>query len=308
MSTFDTPILLLIFNRPDHTAKVFARIREVKPRYLFVAADGPRPMRPEDAEKCLIVRELVTNGVDWECELKTLFRDKNLGCGHGPADAISWFFNEVEAGIILEDDCLASHSFFKFCEILLKEYKDDSQVLAISGFNYFGEWRKKEIDYFFSDGGNWGWASWRRAWHLFDFNMATWQTANEDTKERILQFYPDFENLYHKIVDQNYDAWDIQWHYARLYHNGFSITPSVNLVQNIGFDEQASHTKKSFSSFAKLKAIDISVSRKLKRPSEKKMDLNFRNALIALLNSREKDDSVVIPFRKILRWIWKKIE
>ncbi|MBA4056200.1 MAG: nucleotide-diphospho-sugar transferase, partial [Marivirga sp.] len=161
----ETPVLLLIFNRPDTTRRVFEAIRKARPKRLFVAADGPRQHKPEDADRCAKARKIATD-VDWECEVKTFFRDTNVGCGRGPSGGISWFFEHVDEGIILEDDCLPSPLFFRFCAELLERYRDDKRVMEIGGNTFMDEAnRDKEYSYYFSSHNNiWGWATWKRAW------------------------------------------------------------------------------------------------------------------------------------------------
>ena len=166
---FDVPILFLVYNRPDTTATVFEEIRKQKPKQLFVAADGPRTDMPGDAEKCKNTRELVMNGIDWECETKTLFRDNNLGCGLAVSNAITWFFKNVEEGIILEDGTLPDQSFFTYCKVLLEKYRYDDKLKMISGNNFQqGKWRGDGSYYFSAYSHIWGWASWRRTWKEYD--------------------------------------------------------------------------------------------------------------------------------------------
>ena len=136
MNTFSTPILFLIFNRPDVTKCVFEEIRKQKPQYLYLAADGPRANKPGEYEKCILAREVVLEGIDWNCELKTLYRDENLGCGKAVSEAITWFFEHVEEGIILEDDCLPNNSFFTFCSELLDRFRTTDKIMHISGNNF----------------------------------------------------------------------------------------------------------------------------------------------------------------------------
>ena len=152
---FNTPVLLIIFNRPLHTQKIFDQIKKIKPKHLFIVGDGPRPHRPDDIQKCAATRKIIEQ-IDWDCKLRTLFRNENRGCGHGPAEAISWFFEHVEAGIILEDDCLPDISFFPFCELLLKEYKNDSNIFLISGTNPLQKWKENKSVYFEAKFG-WTW-------------------------------------------------------------------------------------------------------------------------------------------------------
>ena len=146
---FNTPILFLIFNRPDLTKQVFDKIREIKPLHLFIAADGPRGDKYEDQELCRKTKEIVSL-IDWECEIKTLFRDENLGCGRAVSEAISWFFEHVEEGIILEDDCLPSSTFFNYCEILLEKYRWDNNIMHIGGTNFQNGIKRGNADYYFS--------------------------------------------------------------------------------------------------------------------------------------------------------------
>src|SRR5687767_5193193 len=133
------PVLFIIFNRPETTKEVFEAIRKAHPKQLFVAADGPRIDKAGEKERCEEARRIATN-VDWDCEIKTLFHDEDIGCGRGPAQAITWFFDHVEQGIILEDDCLPSQSFFRFCEELLQKHADEDKIQAISGTNLLSEW------------------------------------------------------------------------------------------------------------------------------------------------------------------------
>ena len=249
MKSFDIPILLLVFNRPKLTKIVLNRIREKRPKYLFIAADGPRKNQPEDAQKCSEVREIVDELIDWPCEVKTLYRDENLGCRNAVSSAINWFFQEVEMGIIIEDDVLPDLNFFHYAKNLLEIYKDDERIMMISGFNHFGKWNEKKQPYHFVFyGGVWGWATWRRAWKKYDIDMTAWSEPNiKDIISGNLgipQAYliEDFETLsqcYKGLID----TWDYQWRFTRFYQNGLTIVPSQNLVKNIGFGKEATHTR-----------------------------------------------------------------
>ena len=248
---FSTPVLLIIFNRPDTTRRVFEAIRNARPKKLFIAADGPRENKPGEMEKCLEVRKIVSV-VDWECDVKTLFRDKNVGCGRGPAGAMSWFFSQVEEGIILEDDCLPSPDFFRFCASLLERYRNDTRVMQIGGINLVApEDRDDEYSYSFSNHNYiWGWATWRRAWNLFRFNMDYYDVITE--KKYHSHYYKSKdEEVYFKFVfDQTYSniehtsVWDYQWQYSRMLQAGLSIVPCRNLVINLGYGADATHTNK----------------------------------------------------------------
>ncbi len=157
-SLFNTPVLFIIFNRPETEKRVFEQIRKIKPKYLFVAADGPRKNRSDDAENCEAARKVVDENVDWPCEVKKLYRNENLGCKLAVSGAIDWFFSNVEMGIILEDDCLPDLSFFKYCEELLNKYLGDNNVMMVSGFNYLGQFCFSRNSYIYSNIGSiWGW-------------------------------------------------------------------------------------------------------------------------------------------------------
>lgn len=243
---FETPILFLIFNRPDTTQQVFNRIREIKPKYLFVAADGPRHTRPAEDKICQETRDIIKK-IDWNCEVKTLFRENNLGCGKAVSNAITWFFYQVEQGIILEDDCLPDLSFFPYCEELLKKYEHNDQVMLIGGNNFQDGILRGEASYYFSQYPHiWGWASWRRAWKNYEFKI-------DDLKEIIINKKLDhvfqtrmekkyWEKILFKTLKKQINTWDYQWAYAIWKNRGISITPNVNLVVNLGLNNNSSHT------------------------------------------------------------------
>ncbi len=242
-----TPVALIIFNRPANTARVLEAISQAKPKQLLVIADGPRVTHPDDIEKCAATRA-VLNRVDWDCQVLTNFSDINLGCGLRPATGISWVFDTVEEAIILEDDCLPHPTFFPYCEELLARYREDERVMMIGGINFLHEMRSPIQSYHFSRfGSSWGWASWRRAWRHFDYKMKLWPVVSE---AKILdQMFPDpvhcrywqekFQHVYESNAD---DIWDYQWLLACWINSGYRIFPEVNLVSNIGFGKDATHT------------------------------------------------------------------
>ena len=244
----DTPVLLIIFNRPEQTRRVFESIRAVRPIRLYVAADGPRNDHPSDLESCSEARGIV-DLVDWECEVKTLFQKSNLNCGKGPAAAISWLFENEEYGIILEDDCVASQSFFYYCQELLLRYRYDDRVMEISGTNPLGRYRLNGYTYYFAKyGSSWGWASWRRAWQHFDYNLSLYSKMREEGfLDNMFDWWINkqyFYNIYNNTIKdlESIDWWDYQWEFARFINSGLTIVPRTNLVQNIGFGDHATHT------------------------------------------------------------------
>lgn len=246
--SLSTPILFLIFNRLDTTKKVFSKIRQVQPLRLYIAADGYRTECQDEAEKVQEIRDYVINEIDWDCEVKTLFREQNLGCRIAVSTAIDWFFYHEPEGIILEDDCLPTQSFFAFCQTLLEYYRNDKRVMHISGNNFQLGNCTTNYSYFFSKyGGSWGWASWRRAWKYFDLDMQTWSEFKE---MKAIDFICDewsekmyWTNIFERTAQGIPNTvWDYQWLYARWTQSDLSIVPAVNLVSNIGFNSEATHT------------------------------------------------------------------
>ncbi len=263
MSEFklNVPVLFLIFNRPDTTQRVFNEIRKAAPPKLFVSADGPRENKPGEFEKCQATRDIIKH-VDWDCEVFTNFRDKNSGCKIAVSSGISWFYENVEEGIILEDDCLPCLSFFRFCEELLEKYRDDERIMQIGGTNLLNGWQRDDSSYYFSQyGAIWGWASWRRAWKHYDVNMKLWPEVKAKKMffdwfdhKREIQFWL---NIYDKVYLGQIDTWDYQWDFAKRINLGLGIVPKVNLVSNIGFREDATHTKDKKHAFAELECLNI---------------------------------------------------
>lgn len=241
-----TPILFLIFNRPETTARVFAEIKKAVPKKLFIAADGPRASKPGEAERCQAARDIIKQ-IDWDCEIKTLFREKNLGCKKAVSSALNWFFENVEEGIILEDDCLPHQSFFQYCQELLAYYRNDERIMHISGNNFQNNIVRGDGSYYFSRFSHiWGWASWRRAWAHYDVEMKTWpsflaqnQIVNVFENKNAQKY---FLNALQSVFAGKIDTWDYQWNYALWSQNGLATLPNKNLVSNIGFGQNATHT------------------------------------------------------------------
>lgn len=243
---FDTPILFIVFNRPEFTMRVFQEIKKQKPKTLFIAADGPRKNNEEDGLKCKLTREKVLSAIDWDCEVKTLFRDSNQGCGKAVSGAIDWFFQNVEKGIILEDDCLPNRSFFNFCENLLDRYKENDEIFAISGVNFQDKTIGK-ASYFFSKYLYvWGWATWRRAWDNYDFSLSGLESFKKKEKIKRIDKRENFRKYWHsifeRVANREIDSWDYQLVFSSWNSDGMTIVPNKNLVSNIGFGREATHT------------------------------------------------------------------
>ena len=245
----NTAVLFLVFNRLDTTKQVFEAIRQAQPPRLYVAADGARETIEGEAKKTQTVRDYIMNSIDWKCEVKTLFRDKNLGCKYAVSGAIDWFFENEEMGIILEDDCLPSQSFFWFCEELLQKYKDDMRVWQISGYNLLENKIKFDASYIFSRyGGIWGWASWKNRWCYYDVEMNGWSSLMNKTKWIDKVTYSKSEarvrvKQFDSITKNRFNTWDYQWVYIKLLKFGLNIIPKTNMIKNLGFDNRGTHTK-----------------------------------------------------------------
>jgi len=240
-----SPVAFLIFNRPDTTERVFAEIARAKPRKLLVVADGPRPDRPGEAEKCAAARAVIER-VDWDCELLKNYSEVNLGCKVRVSSGLDWVFDTVEEAIILEDDCLPNLTFFRFCDEMLDRYRDDTRIMQICGTNYFKGWRRSANSYYFSKYGPiWGWASWRRAWKYYDVDMKLWpevklQNVHYDFSDSDTEV--EFRvSLYDQLYAGEVNTWDYQWTFAKLINSGLSVTPNINLISNIGFGEDCTH-------------------------------------------------------------------
>jgi hypothetical protein len=237
-----SPVLLIIFNRPDTTAQVFEAIRKAKPGKLYVSADAPRPGNEKDSVDCEATRKIVLK-VDWECDVHYRFLDQNLGCGYGPASAISWAFENEDRLIVLEDDCVPSLPFFDYCYHCLERFCDDERVWLVSGRSHHEDSPHfQNQDYIFSHYGHtWGWATWKRCWDHFDIDMKKWDRFHAQGGF-LNSYYSEkegkFQNsLFAKLsTEENISshAWDYQWLLAIQANGGLSITPSKNLIHNIG--------------------------------------------------------------------------
>jgi hypothetical protein len=254
-----TPVIFFIFNRPAHTARVFETIAHAAPEKLFIISDAPREGNHTDVERSAEVRKIVDR-INWRCEVIRDYSDVNLGCGRRIASGLQWAFSQTEEAIILEDDTLPSSSFFPFCEELLEHYRDDDRIMHISGNNYCAPKFRSADSYHFSRYGHiWGWATWRRAFAHYDFEMKQWPQMRDTNW--LLDLLGDklaadwrrdcFDNA-HTNDRSIYDSWDVQLTYSMWLKNGLSVTPNVNLVTNIGWDETATRTHPNDSAISKL--------------------------------------------------------
>lgn len=271
------PVLLIWFNRPDLATQILDRVRLARPTRLYIAVDGARdPERhPKDVELTRRCKELAA-AVDWPCEVRTRFSGVNQGCGRGPSNAITWFFSQEDYGIILEDDCLPDPSFFPYCAELLARHAEHEEVMHINGNNFAPE-NPESIYEGYSYGfaryaQAWGWASWARAWKHFDYEVAG---IHEDSPEVFasagldrLRQQAHRERVISTLSEHRHDVWDYQWQYSVLRRKGLCISPAVNLISNLGFGDDATHTKNAeqYVSFADTGSMEFP----LKGPPERK--------------------------------------
>lgn len=246
MKRFDVPVLFCTFNRLECTKQVFERIREVKPAKLYLVSDGSRENVVGEAEKVCAVRKYLEDHIDWECQVYKNFADKNMGCGKRMSSGISWAFEHEEKLIIIEDDCLIDLSFFRYCKELLELYKDNEKIMLIGGSNSVGE-IEGESSYFFSPYvENWGWATWKRTWEQYDYDISDWEGREipESMKavmnEKAIEHY---SHLFDLVYEHKLDTWDYQLQYLVFQKGALTTVPRKCLVKNIGFGTDATHTK-----------------------------------------------------------------
>ncbi|HEX8475893.1 MAG TPA: hypothetical protein VF666_17840 [Pyrinomonadaceae bacterium] len=260
----NTPVAFLIFNRPDTTSKVFDEIRRARPRRLLVVADGAR--NEAEAERCAETRAVIER-VDWDCEVLTNFADANMGCRRRISTGLDWVFEHCEEAIILEDDCVPHPTFFPFCAELLERYRDDQRVGMICGNNFQRGQRRTPYSYYFSRHVTvWGWASWRRAWRHYDVEMRLWPQLRETSWLADMLVNPVMAKYWQETFDRTHDGeidtWDFQLFFSWWAQNALAITPDVNLISNIGFGHDATHTRDVLGTMAELpvEAVELPLS------------------------------------------------
>jgi len=247
MKPLVTPVALIVFNRPETTRRVFAAIAAARPSRLMLIADGPRAERPGEIERCEEVRKIVT-AVDWPCEVLTNFAAENMGCRRRVISGLNWVFSQVEEAIILEDDCLPDPSFFPFCSEMLERYRDQCQIGMVAGFNSLDEDYPFDCSYFFTSAVPiWGWATWRRSWQKYDEHLQNWPELKRSGVLNLRLPSQRMSTYWTRVFDSMYEGtgpntWDYQWTYTCWTQNWLNILPAKNLVENIGFGKDATHT------------------------------------------------------------------
>ncbi|WP_193194344.1 glycosyltransferase family 2 protein [Nostoc sp. MG11] len=288
------PVVFIIFKRPNTTEKVFEAIRQAKPPKLFVIADGPRADRPGEAEKCKATRAIIER-VDWNCEVITNYSDINLGCRLRVSSGLDWVFTQVEEAIILEDDCLPHPTFFQFCDELLDKYRDDNRIMVVAGNNFqYGRVRNQDSYYFSRYNHCWGWATWRRAWQHYDHEMKLWPKIRDEDWLKDILLDPSavkfWQNIFQYTYEEKINSWAYAWTFSCWIQNGLSILPNVNIVSNIGYSLEATHTVKNYNDFANMpvKALDFPLQHPLFMIRNSQADLftqrnNFYDSRISII-------------------------
>ncbi len=260
MQNISTPIAFFIFNRPEVTRIVFEEIAKTRPPLLLVIADGPRVNKAGEANLCALTRQIIES-VDWECRVLKNYSDNNLGCKRRISSGLDWVFENVEEAIILEDDCLPNPSFFRFCEELLERYRNSTQIGMISGDNFIEDKLKISDSYYFSKYPHiWGWATWGRAWKNYDVNLDRWKKNRTPNWLRGILGSADEVNFWSKgfdsIISGKLDTWDYQWVFTCLDRKMLCVMPKINLISNIGFGSDATHTTGN-SIFSNMESYDL---------------------------------------------------
>lgn len=245
MYSVKSPILFLVFNRPKETQKVFDAIRKSKPKKLYIAADGPR-LNDKDVVLCNKTKDIVKN-IDWDCEIETLYRDENLGCKNAVSQAITWFFENEEEGIILEDDCVPNYDFFRFCDDRLEQYRDDNRIGHICGCNFQDNINRGDADYYYSNLTHvWGWASWRRVWADYDVKLTNLEIAQENDFLSKVTDNKKIKNFIYNSLSKTkrglINTWDYQYFFSNTINGYLSVIPNNNMIINVGFNNDGTHT------------------------------------------------------------------
>lgn len=259
------PVLILAYRRPDLVSEVMAAVADARPSQLFLACDGPHPDRPGEGELVAATRQAMEGAITWECEVRTRYSPVHQGCRRGVESAISWFFRHVKEGIILEDDCIPHPDFFSYCAELLERYRHDARVMHVSGDGSIPHpGASPDASYVFSaEALVWGWATWRRAWERYDADLNHWSQMRTSLAERLAVFRRRpatrwwSEVLDSLFFDNKPDSWAYRWSFSVMLKRGLCIIPAVNLVSNVGFREDSTHTFSPTSRRANAPALGL---------------------------------------------------
>lgn len=302
--SFSTPVVLIIYRRPQHTQQVFDQIARIKPEQLFVIADGAHPDRPEEVSLCQQTRDII-NQVDWQCDVHTNYAESNMGLADRVASGISWVFEYVERAIILEDDCVPHLTFFRYCETLLEKYATNPQIMSIGGFNALHSWGSFfPPSYFFTKTSYiWGWATWKRAWKHYNHEIT--HNPNYVDHESLRSYLEnDLYNYLYRMFELDaageIDTWDIRWVYSCLLNEGLCIVPAVNLVSNVGYGDLAANTTGSHMFVMNLESCEMKFP--LKHPRVIRPDHQYERQNMLLFQHRLREQSIWV---RLKRRLWR---
>ncbi len=314
----DTPIVIVMFNRPQCVKKLLERIGIVKPKRLFVISDGPRENVQSDYQLVKECQQIVDKMVSWPCEIHKIYATENLGCGRRLPTGLDEVFKLVDRAIILEDDCIPEVTFFRYCEELLEKYYSDTRIYSISGNNFF-QHEESTNSYFFSIfPQTCGWATWRRVWQEYDYEIKKWPTFRDAKVFKNLFNDYRFTNILEKVFQACYDkvcltAWDYQFSFLSFCNHGLNIIPAVNLIKNIGFDESATHIKDSECALAKMMSITKPISFPLDHPYIYQENFNYDRKCWCIWGYEEGDVKYYLKrslslLKKILKRIYMQVK
>lgn len=304
-------VLFVIFNRPDTTERVFEQIRAAQPKRLYIAADAPRPNFPEDKALCKQAKDIVKH-IDWECDVKTLYKKQNVGLKEGVSSAVTWFFKHEEEGIILEDDCLPANSFFKFCDTLLEKYRDDTRIRHITGCNFQQGKKWGNSSYYFSNRTHvWGWASWKRVWKDYDLNLNKYN--KNEVRQQLLNIYNEpliaenWANIFNQVKAGKINSWAYPLDFINFFNNGLVIIPNENLITNIGFGSNATNITYNKSVFDHIPVTEIDeITHPIFILPEKKADLFIMNYNFQIDEKKRRQNILKGEFKKLMKLMMNK--
>lgn len=289
----DIPVLLILFTRQDTTKQLIDVLRKVQPRTIYIAADGARTHKKGEDQRVSELREYVDQAIDWSCTIHKKYAQENLGCKYNPQDAITWFFEQVQMGVILEDDCIPSESFFPFAYDILNHYKNDYRIFGFTGTSMVSQASKSKASYYYSEYvQTWGWGTWADRWQMHLKNLENFEEHLDDplAQSRIENKIANRQIIHRARISfrDQLDAWDYQWFYSAFANRGLFVVPSQNLVRNIGFGEDATHTKDMTNRVLKECEIDFPLVRPVNILPNLYWDDIFYKTKYGWLRKREK--------------------
>lgn len=263
MKNKETALLIIIFNRPDLTAQLYSQLEIQKPAKLYIVSDGAR----NDNERIIIDESrAIFERISWNCNVKKNYSDVNMGLRKRIVSAIDWAFDEEEQLIILEDDCIPHPEFFPFCEAMLDKFKNNKEILTINGCNLNPALTYENREsYFFSRYANsWGWATWRRAWFLFDRDLSGLKKPEINTLLKSHLTSPLRATIYwryklNEVETNRLNSWAYRWMFTLFVNKALAVVPKTNLIRNVGVDARSTNTR-GYLHYINLPTSDMNIS------------------------------------------------